>query len=201
MDPAISHTSGQHVRGRTLTELCNLCLQQQHFACAASKIHMAPRAPLTDEQPHGPFNIIELVQLYQQELVTLDTKCHVCRSSGDAEEAVSESTLLVAPDTTRSLASSSRIAEKAAPQRTLRNILPSLRLVVTTSKLLHNVTEAVAKDGYEHPFAVKDVRVADVSMPFGSIVTLMLKWAFAVIPASMVIGIVVFIVIATFWHR
>lgn len=47
-------------------------------------------------------------------------------------------------------------------------------------------------------YEMQTVRVADIHMPFGSMVGFMIKWAFATIPALIVIGGLGFIIFLAF---
>ena len=52
------------------------------------------------------------------------------------------------------------------------------------------VEESVGVGGYYSSREVREVIVTDVQIPFGSMVVLMIKWAFAAIPAAIIILII-----------
>lgn len=51
---------------------------------------------------------------------------------------------------------------------------------------------------YERAFGSNAVVVRDIQMPFGSMVIFMLKWAFAAIPAAIILAVAWFVVAAMF---
>jgi hypothetical protein len=48
------------------------------------------------------------------------------------------------------------------------------------------------------PRAAQRVIIADVDIPIGSMITLMVRWAIATVPVAIIVGIVVFVVLAVF---
>jgi hypothetical protein len=111
-----------------------------------------------DEQPTGPFDLCQITSMYQQGIIT-----------GETQALIEDGTW-----------------------KPLRKLVPSLSSVVTTSELCstlsRNIIAGLQPDGATGKSTTKSVSVTDVDMPFGSMVSFMVKWAIASIPAAILLA-------------
>ena len=69
----------------------------------------------------------------------------------------------------------------------LRAVVPSLSSVVTVSALSQKIIAGLSPTTANRDTLAERVTVTDVAMPFGSMVTFMIKWAIAAIPAAIIL--------------